>query len=89
MTPGRRSTVGRRFIVTNTLGLLITVVVCAASMQDRDGAKPVLLQAYLVSRVRFVFADAAFAGRLLEWAARSCARRSTSCASRVASAGSR
>jgi transposase len=37
-------------------------------MQDRDGAKPVLLQAYLVSRVRFVFAVAAFAGRLLEWA---------------------
>jgi transposase len=39
-------------------------------MQDRDGAKPVLLQAYLLSRVRFVFADAAFAGRLLEWAIR-------------------
>jgi hypothetical protein len=27
-------------IVTDTLGLLITVVVYAASMQDRDGAKP-------------------------------------------------
>ncbi len=60
----------KRFIVTDTLGLLITVVVCAAGVQDRDGAKPVLLQAYLVSRARCVFADAAFAGRLLEWAAR-------------------
>jgi transposase len=38
-------------------------------MQDRDGAKPVLLQAYLVSPIRCVFADAAFAGRLLDWAA--------------------
>jgi transposase len=60
----------KRFIVTDTLGLLITVVVCAASMQDRDGAKPVLLQAYLASPVRLVFADAAFAGRLLERATR-------------------
>jgi transposase len=65
---GKKINGRKRFIVTDTLGLLITVVVCAASMQDRDGAKPVLLQAYLVSRVRFVFADAAFAGRLLEWA---------------------
>jgi transposase len=60
----------KRFIVTDTLGLLIAVVVCAASMQDRDGAKPVLLQAYLASPVRFVFADSAFAGRLLDWASR-------------------
>jgi transposase len=29
----------------------------------------VLLQAYLASPVQFVFADGAFAGRLLEWAA--------------------
>jgi transposase len=67
---GKRINGRKRFIVTDTLGLLLTVVVCAASMQDRDGAKPALLQAYLASPVRFVFADAAFAGRLLEWAAR-------------------
>jgi transposase len=66
---GKRINGRKRFIVTDTLGLLITVVVCAASMQDRDGAKPVLLQAYLVSPIRFVFGDAAFAGRLLDWAA--------------------
>ena len=65
---GKRINGRKRFIVTDTLGLLITVVVCAASMQDRDGAKPVLLQAYLASRIRFVFADGAFAGRLLDWA---------------------
>ena len=67
---GKRINGRKRFIVTDTLGLLITVVVCAASLQDRDGAKPVLLQAYLVSRIRFVFADSAFAGRLLDWARR-------------------
>jgi hypothetical protein len=37
-------------------------------MQDRDGAKPALLQTYLRTPVRFVFADAGFAGRLLDWA---------------------
>jgi hypothetical protein len=40
----------------------------AASRQDRDGAKPVLLDTRLRTRVRFVFADGGFAGRLLDWA---------------------
>ncbi|GAA0601271.1 IS5 family transposase [Actinomadura welshii] len=63
--PGRK-----RFIVTDTLGLLITVTVCAASVQDRDGAKGALLGLYLTSPTcRYVFADAGFAGRLLGWAA--------------------
>jgi hypothetical protein len=37
----------KRFIVTDTLGLLLTVVVVTVAVQDRDGAKPALLQAYL------------------------------------------
>lgn len=44
------------------------MVVCAASRQDRDGAKTVLLATYLTTRARFLFADAGFAGRLLDWA---------------------
>jgi transposase len=59
-----------RFIVTDTLGLLLVVTVLAASTQDRDGAKSVLLDTYLRTPVRFVFADGGFAGRLLEWATR-------------------
>jgi hypothetical protein len=43
------------------MGLLITVMVCAASVQDRDGAKSALLGSYLSARrCRFVFADAGF-----------------------------
>jgi transposase len=38
------------------------------AVQDRDGAKPALLQAYLRTGGRFIFADGGFAGRLLEWA---------------------
>jgi len=63
--PGRK-----RFIVTDTLGLLITVTVVAASVQDRDGAKGALLGLYLTApSCRLVWADAGFAGRLVEWAA--------------------
>jgi transposase len=65
---GKKINGRKRFIVTDTLGLLLVVVVLAASVQDRDGAKPVLLDAYLRTRVRFFFADGGFAGRLLEWA---------------------
>lgn len=65
---GKKVNGRKRFIVTDTLGLLLTVVVVTASVQDRDGAKPVLLETYLRTGVRFVFADGAFAGRLLDWA---------------------
>src|SRR5215213_8608014 len=65
---GKKINGRKRFIVTDTLGLLLTVVVLTAGVQDRDGAKPVLLDTRLRTRVRFVFADGGFAGRLLDWA---------------------
>jgi len=65
---GKKINGRKRFIVTDTLGLLLVVTVLAASTQDRDGAKSVLLDTYLRTRVRFVFADGGFAGRLLDWA---------------------
>ncbi|MEV1296021.1 transposase [Pseudonocardia sp. NPDC049635] len=67
-TPGRRSTGGSGSSPTVTLGLLLTTMVCSVSVQDRDGAKPILLELYLRTRVRFVYVDAGFAGRLLAWA---------------------
>jgi transposase len=60
----------KRFIVTDTLGLLLVVCVMAASVQDRDGAKTTLLSAYLFTPVRFVYADAGFAGLLVDWCQR-------------------
>jgi transposase len=65
---GKKINGRKRFIVTDTLGLLLVVVVLSASVQDRDGAKSVLLDTSLRTPVRFVFADGGFAGRLLEWA---------------------
>jgi hypothetical protein len=43
---GKKINGRKRFIVTS-LGLLIAVVVLAASVQDRDGARATLLSAYL------------------------------------------
>jgi hypothetical protein len=68
---GKKINGRKRFIVIDTLGLLITVTVCAAGVQDRDGAKGALLGSYLsANRCRFVFADAGFVGRLIGWAQR-------------------
>ena len=65
---GKKINGRKRFIVTDTLGLLVTVWVLAASRQDRDGAKGALLATYVASPIRHVFADSGFAGRLVDWA---------------------
>ena len=50
------------------LGLLLTVVVTAASVQDRDGAKSLLeVLRHQFSRLRLIWADQAYAGDLLAW----------------------
>ena len=68
---GKKVNGRKRFIVTDTMGSLITVMGCAASVQDRDGTKSELPGTYLSARrCRLVFADAGFAGGLVEWAAR-------------------
>ncbi|GAA2709609.1 transposase [Actinoplanes palleronii] len=66
---GKKINGRKRFIVTNTLGLLVVVCVMSASRQDRDGAKATLLSTYLFSPIRQVFADQGFAGRLVDSAA--------------------
>jgi len=55
----------KRHIVVDTLGLLLAVVVHAANIQDRDGAKLVLGR---FPRLKLIWADAAYAGQLVEWA---------------------
>jgi transposase len=66
---GKKVNGRKRFIVTDTLGLLVTVWVLAASWQDRDGAKGALVAASLAApSMRHLFADQGFAGRLVDWA---------------------
>ena len=47
---------------------MLAVVVHAANMQDRDGAKLVLERLkHKFSRLRLIWADGAYAGQLIEW----------------------
>ncbi|MEU4535529.1 transposase [Streptosporangium sp. NPDC023825] len=58
----------KRFVVTDTLGLLLAVMVRPAGVQDRAGATTMRLGLYLTGGCRVVFADQGFAGRLVIWA---------------------
>jgi len=59
----------KRHIVVDTLGLLLAVVVHAADVQDRDGAKIVLRQLKgRFARLRLIVADRGYAGKLVQWA---------------------
>lgn len=54
----------KRHILTDTFGLMLAVSITAASVQDRDGAHPVMTDAlakYLT--ISTVFVDSAYAGR--------------------------
>ncbi|WSA58330.1 IS5 family transposase [Nonomuraea fuscirosea] len=59
----------KRHIAVDTLGLLLCVIVTAASVQDRDGAHPLLARLReKFSAIALVWADGGYAGRLLTWA---------------------
>ncbi len=62
-TPGRK-----RFLLTDTGGLLLAVMVVSADVQDRNGATSLLLGMVLAYSCRLVFADQGFSGRLVTWA---------------------
>lgn len=52
----------------DTLGLVLAVVVHAANIQDRDGAKLVLDRLrHKFSRLRCIWADGGYAGQLVTW----------------------
>ena len=57
-------------MLVDTLGLILLVVVHAANIQDRDGAKLVLQQILgCFPRLTKIWVDGGYAGQLIEWAA--------------------
>jgi transposase len=67
---GKKINGRKRHIAVDTTGLLLTVLVTAASVQDRDAAKPLLWnlrQAF--PKIRLAWADGGYAGKLVTWAA--------------------
>jgi putative transposase len=54
--------------MVDTLGLLLTVLVHPADIQDRDGGQLLVEQIKCVlPRLKVVFADGGYAGQLIEW----------------------
>ncbi len=58
----------KRHILVDTMGLLLMVLVHAADIQDRDGAKLLLNKVKgSFSRLRLIWADGGYAGKLVDW----------------------
>lgn len=59
----------KRHIIVDTVGNLLEVVVHAADIQDRDGAKVLLhkLTDAIKTRLQKIWADGAYRGQLIEW----------------------
>ena len=55
-------------MIVDTLGLVLAVVVHAANIQDRDGARLVLAKLVgIFPRLKLIWADGGYAGLLIEW----------------------
>lgn len=66
---GKRVNGRKRHIVVDTMGLLLMVLVTAASVQDRDGGRAVIDGAGRHrGRLRLIWADGGYAGKLVSWA---------------------
>jgi transposase len=65
---GKKINGRKRHIAVDTIGLLLTVLVTAASVQDRDAAKPLLWNLKKAfPKVRLAWADGGYAGKLVTW----------------------
>ncbi len=66
---GKKVNGRKRHIIVDTMGLLLAVVVHPANIQDRDGAKLVIDKlAGRFPRLQLIWADAGYAGQLVDWA---------------------
>jgi len=67
---GKLITGRKRHILVDTCGLLLAVLVTAASVQDRDGARLLLERlAGFCKKLRLIWVDGAYRGSLLDWVA--------------------
>ena len=58
----------KRHIVVDTIGMLLAIVVHPADIQDRDGARLVMDKLKgRFPRLRLIWADAGYAGQLVDW----------------------
>jgi transposase len=66
---GKKVNGRKRHIAVDTIGLLLTVLVTAASVQDRDAARPLLWNLRKAfPQIKLAWADGGYAGKLVAWA---------------------
>jgi transposase len=66
---GKKTNGRKRHIVVDTIGLLVIVLVTAANVQDRDGARPALEAVRKAfPTITLIWADGGYAGKLVQWA---------------------
>jgi putative transposase len=70
---GKKINGTKRHLLVDTMGLLLAVVVTAASVQDRDGAQLLLTQlGGACKKLRLIWVDGGYRGQLLDWVAAQC-----------------
>ena len=68
---GKKINGRKRFLVVDTIGLLLAVLVNSAGTHDTRGGRQVLLDSNFAGRrLRHVFTDSGFQGALIDWAKR-------------------
>jgi transposase len=66
---GKKINGRKRHIAVDTIGLLLTVLITAASVQDRDAARPLLWNLKKAfPAIKLTWADGGYAGKLVAWA---------------------
>jgi putative transposase len=66
---GKKINGRKRHIAVDTMGLLLVVMVTAASLQDRPAARTLLTLLHQAQqRIRHLWADGGYSGALIEWA---------------------
>jgi len=62
----------KRHILVDTLGLVIGILITVASVQDRDAAKDLFKEHLDQPRLRKVWADGGYRGKLVAWTSENC-----------------
>ncbi|WP_439650771.1 transposase [Ottowia massiliensis] len=66
---GKRVKGHKRHIASDTMGLLLAVVVHSAGIQDRAGAWALLIRLFLYfESLKTIFVDGSYSGSLINWA---------------------
>lgn len=66
---GKKTKGRKQHIAVDTLGFILAVVVHSAGIQDRTGARAVLIRLFgIIAHLQKIYVDGGYAGKLITWA---------------------